>query len=154
MAVTKRLLSVHSSGTFMAKKAAKTRSLAELEQELREKKAELAQLEKEREQLRSRLAEVDGRITELKGKRTTTRVRKKPGKSTKKRPKNKQPLKAYLIDILSKNKKGLSMPDLIEKIKESDYKTTSSNPRSVIYQCIWTQDEFVKDEKTGLYRLK
>lgn len=135
----------------MAKRATKIRSVAEIEAELAERRAELTALEKEREQLRSRLAVVDTQITQLRGKKSTTKVRKKPSR---RRPKNKQPLKAYLIEILSKNKKGLSMKDLIEKIGESDYKTTSANPRSVIYQCIWTQDEFVKDDKTNLYRLK
>ncbi len=136
----------------MAKRATKALSVAELEQQLTEKRKELSDLEKERDQLKSRLTDVDARITQLKGKkRSTTKVRRKPSR---KRPKNKKPLKAYLVDILTKNKKGLDMNGLITAVGESGYKTTSSNPRSVIYQCIWNNDEFVKDEKSGLYRLK
>ena len=133
-------------------KTGKQLSVAQLERLLSTHKARLAELLKQRAKLQATLAGVEKEIGVLAGKDAAPgkKVRRKIGK----RPKNAKSLKVVVTEVLTKNKKGLSLNDLAAKVLATGYKTKSRKFNNVVYQTIFANKEFTHDEKTGNYRLK
>lgn len=127
-----------------------TTSIADLERLLEEKRSQLQELLQKRERLQQDLDELDAQIQDaanVNGPLTSRRRRKS-------RVKNETPLRPLVLEILGKNKKGLSLADLAEKVTATGYKSASRNFQNVLYQCVYNSSQIVRDDATGLYRLQ
>ena len=134
-------------------------SLAELESLLKEQKGRLDDLKKKQSSLQKELDEVTQEISALEGKGKGRRGRpagstNKKKKVRRRRAKNAKPLKAYVTDVLSSSKKGMSLDEVKTAVTEAGYKSKSKNFKSVIYQCLYHTKDFVHDKKKGTYTLK
>ena len=136
-------------------------SLAELESLLKEQKSRLDSLKKKQAQLEKELGGVNSEIAALEGKSSKRGKRGRPSGSTSKkktvrrrRAKNAKPLKEYVNDVLSANKKGLTLQQVMDKVQAAGYKSKSKNFKNVLYQCLYHTEEFVLDPKKGTYTLK
>lgn len=125
-------------------------SLADLQRMLSSRKTELDSLKRQRVKAEKDLAAIDSRIAVLEGRKKGRggRVRRM------KRPRNKISLHKTVLEILGKNKDGLQLDDLKQKILASGYKTTSQNFRNVIYQTSYHSKQIMQDKKTRKYKLK
>ena len=121
-------------------------SVAELEQVLKSQ-VRAIELAKRREELQKELDEVERQIFEVMGDHRVVRRRRR-------RLKNEKSLRSHVLELLAKNKKGCSMADLMSKIEESGYKSSSSNFRNVLYQCIYNTEGVLFDQATGCYKMK
>lgn len=120
-------------------------TVAELERMLNARKTALRDLLKRRAKVQKELDKVDAEIQILTG--TTARRRGA-------RTKNKRSLRETVLELLKKNKKGYSLAELSRIILDSGYKTTSTNFRNVLYQCLYNTPGVYHDESTGTYRFK
>jgi IS30 family transposase len=120
-------------------------TVAELERMLNARKTALRDLLKRRAKVQKELDKVDAEIQILTG---TTVRRRGP------RTKNKRSLRETVLELLKKNKKGYSLAELSRIILDSGYKTTSTNFRNVLYQCLYNTPGVYHDESTGTYRFK
>ena len=137
---------------FIMARAAGDLTVAELERLLDSKKSRLGTLTKKRDKLQKELVQVEKQIAELRGRTVATigsKARNKPAK----RPDNVKPLSAFVIDILSKNKKGLTLKGLSEEVLASGYKTNSTNFRNVLYQCLYNSKRVRHDDQSQTYKL-
>src|SRR5688500_3669097 len=100
-------------------------TVAQLEQALHKRKAKLELLLARRTKLQRSLEKVQGQILVLAGRGASEDgdVRRR----RRRRPKNEKSLKAYVLDVLGRNKKGLSISELDQKVQEAGYKTRSKN---------------------------
>ena len=128
---------------------AKDFSVSQLEKLLYSRKSELDRLVRKREQLQRQLDQVQSRITSVQGNSTGSTVRFR----TRRRPKNEKSLHTVVTEILTRNKKGLALTPLAEKVLESGYRTNSKDFKNVLYQCLYNSKAFTHDDQTGLYRL-
>ncbi|REJ85683.1 MAG: hypothetical protein DWQ34_28490 [Planctomycetota bacterium] len=123
-------------------------TVAQLEKALEKKRDRLATLVKRRETLLNDLSKVEQQIQDVGGRDPSlTPVRRK-------RPKNKKSLRAYVVEILSRSKKGLTIGELHDRVTQTDYKSRSTNFKNVLYQTLYNTDEIVHDKQTGRYTLK
>ena len=132
-------------------KSASDLSVAELERILSSRKSRLDSLTKKKTKLQKDLTRVEKEITQLVGRQSAAAAGGR--RKVLKRPKNAKPLSQFVTEILSKNKKGLTLAGLAEKVLESGYKTNSSNFNNVLYQCLYNSESFFHDEESGCYRL-
>lgn len=123
-------------------------SIAELERLLDSKKNNLVDLAKRREDLVEQIAELDRQIQQM------ADLRGIASRSRRKRVVNASPLRAVILDVLRKNKKGFKLADLAAKITETGYRSQSANFTNVVYQTLHKVSEIKLDEKTGCYRIK
>lgn len=125
-------------------------TLAQLERALEKKRTRLEDLQSRRESLQQQLARVEGQIAGIAGRGAG------PGgvRKRRKRPRNAQSLRSYVEDVLSRNKKGLTLAELHSKIEETGYKSKARNFRNVLYQCLYNSDNVQLDKSTGRYGLK
>lgn len=125
-------------------------SVADLERILEERKTQLQDLAKRRDAAQKELDQIDAEIQGLVGVGGTIgKYRRR-----RRRVKNEQSLRAVVLEILGKNKKGYTLADLAGKVTESGYRSTSRNFRNVLYQCLYNTEGIVHDESTGCYRLE
>jgi hypothetical protein len=122
-------------------------SVAELEQILEDRKTKAIELGKRREQLQKELDEIDQQILEVMGDHRVVRRRRR-------RLKNEKSLRSHVLELLGKSKKGFSMADLTTKILAAGYKSSSSNFRNVLYQCLYNTEGVTFDQATGCYKMK
>lgn len=126
-------------------------TVAQLERALEKKRSRLEMLTTKREHLQRLLARTEAQITSLAGRAAadggTVRRRRK-------RPKNTQSLRACVLDLLSRSKKGLTIAELHDRVQAAGYKSKSRNFRNVLYQCLYNADEVSQDKETGKYMLK
>lgn len=127
-------------------KGSSSLSLADLERLIHERRTQIESKLKQREQLASEIVELDEQMHRF---LTTGQFTKRSGP----RLKNESPLRTVLLDVLTRNKKGLSLRDIAEKVKDSGYKTRSRNFENVVYQCLYNTDGIVHDDATGLYKM-
>lgn len=144
-------------GVTMAKTS--NMSLAELESMLKEQKSRLDNLKKKQNALQKDLDSVNQEIAVLEGKGARRgRPSGSTGGSTKRvrrrRAKNAKPLKAYVIDVLNSNKKGLTLQQVSDKVQAAGYKSKSKSFKNVLYQCLYHNKEFMHDSEAGIYKLK
>jgi hypothetical protein len=128
-------------------------SVAQLEKLLNQSKDRLGKLLKKRKQLASQLAKVDKQIERLTGHAANGEAPKRGGKRGK-RPKNAKNLPATIREVLSRTKSGYSLSALADKVKASGYKSHAANFKNVIYQTLYKEKDFVRDETSGTYKLK
>ena len=127
-------------------------SVADLERMLSTRKTQLDSLRRKRERLLKELETTERQINELEGRRHggTTAVMRERFRN---RPRNEKSLRAHVFDILSENKKGLTLKDLADEILKAGYKTNSTNFKNVLYQCVYNSDRVTHDAKSGMYKL-
>ena len=126
---------------------AKDYSVSQLEKLLYSRKSELDKLVRKRDQLRRQLDQVQSRIASVQGNSSGSTTR------TRRRPKNEKSLHTVVTEMLTRNKKGLALTPLAEKVLESGYRTNSKDFKNVLYQCLYNSKTFTHDDQTGLYRL-
>ena len=125
-------------------------SVADLERILDERKSQLQELAKRRDAAQKELDKIDAEIQEIVGEGGTIgRLRRR-----RRRVKNDRSLRAVVLEILGKNKKGFTLADLAGKVTETGYKSSSKNFRNVLYQCLYNTEGIVHDEASGCYRLE
>lgn len=124
-------------------------SVAELEKILDERKAQLMTLGKRREGLQAELEKVNDEILALMGEggKMPRRTRRR------RRPENEKSLRAVVLDILGKNKKGFTLSDLAAKVEATGYKSNSRNFKNVLYQCVYNTPGIGHVAETGCYAL-
>lgn len=129
----------------------KEMTVAQLERALENKRSRLTELTAKREKLQKQLAKTDSEIASLAGRGAAegTGVRRR-----RRRPKNAKSLRAYVLEILGRSKKGLTIAELDDKVQATGYKSKSRNFRNVLYQCLYNSDEIGQDKETGRYVLK
>lgn len=139
--------------------SATTMSVAQLAELLSEQKGRLGELKKRRTALERELGSVVAEIEVLEGAGTGRgRGRKASAGGVKtvrrRRSKNAKSLKTVVTEVLGANKKGLSLQEVHDSVLGSGYKTKSKNFKNVLYQCLYHTDDFMRDEKAGVYKLK
>lgn len=124
-------------------------TIAQLEKMLNAKRTRLESLRKQKETLEKDLAKVEQKIVDIggviPGGRKASRGR---------RGNNPKSVKQMIIEILSKDKKGLSLEDLAAQLVANGYKTTSANFKATVYQTIYNnQKHFTFDPEFRVYKL-
>jgi hypothetical protein len=127
-------------------------SVVKLEQILERKRLQLERLTRQRISLQRKLEKVEREIVQIGGDNgTTLRVRRK----IRRRPKNTKPLAEVVVDILKKQKAGLSLAQLAEKIQQSGYRSHSADFKNVVYQCLYNNRKtIVHDDQAGVYKMR
>ncbi len=131
-------------------KATNDLTVTDLERILNARRSALRNLNKRRAKIQKELAKVDAEIHELTGGVGGSGGGKRRGR----RSKNKQSLRVTVLELLKKNKKGYALADLSRVILDSGYKTSSTNFRNVLYQCLYNTNGISHDEASGTYRYK
>lgn len=135
-------------------------SLAQLESMLEEQKNRLDNLKQKQKDLEADLQNVNQEIAMIEGNGGGRRGRPPGSKSgstrsvRRRRAKNAKPLKAYVIDVLNANKKGLTLQEISDKVQEAGYKSKSKSFKNVLYQCLYHNREFMHDSDAGIYKLR
>ena len=126
-------------------------TVAQLEKALESKRSKLHELTAKREKLQRMLAKTESQIASLAGRAAVegTGVRRR-----RRRAKNAKSLRAYVLEILGRSKKGLTIAELDDRVQATGYKSKSRNFRNVLYQCLYNSDEIGQDKATGKYVLK
>lgn len=129
----------------------KEMTVAQLERALENKRSRLSELTTKREKLQKQLAKTESEIASLAGRGVAegTGVRRR-----RRRPKNAKSLRAYVLEILGRSKKGLTIAELDDRVQATGYKSKSRNFRNVLYQCLYNSEEIGQDKETGRYVLK
>lgn len=123
-------------------------SVAELQSLLNEQRKRLDELKKKQSALQKELDAVNQEIASIEGgEGGARRVRRRRGR-------NQKPLRAYVQEVLTANKKGLALQEISEAVQANGYKTSSKNFKNVLYQCLYHNEEFIHDDKTGTYKIK
>lgn len=125
-------------------------SVAELEKILLSRKQELDDLLRRRAQLQAQLAEVDQEIAQMQGQRAGGAY----SASARGKLVNEKSLREYVLEILGRSKRGMSLADLSANVLAAGYRTESSNFRNVLYQCLYNTKDVYHDDSTGTYRLR
>jgi hypothetical protein len=128
-------------------------SVVQLRRLLEHRSAELSRLEKTRIKLRKKLASVEGKIAAVGGSDSGAKAGTARRKG-RKRHKNEKSLKVLVVEILSQNKRGLSLKQLTDKVLSTGYKTSSANFSNTVYQAVYNSEGVSFDEASGLYRAK
>jgi len=126
-------------------------TMADLERMLHARQQHLDDLYRKRDKLEQQLEAVNAEIEALVGgRRGAGEKRSRHGPRTQ----NARALRDYVLDILARYKKGLSLTELSEKVVEAGYRSNAQNFRNVLYQCVYNTKGIYHDESTGTYRLK
>jgi hypothetical protein len=135
-------------------KSANELSVAELERLLSGKRSQLDNLLRRREQLSQELSTVEEKINSVEGRKSEgTAVVRRTAKRRSLRPKNDRSLKEVVVELLTENRKGLSLDELSRKVLETGYKTSSTKFKNTLYQCLYNAENIALDKKNGLYHL-
>ena len=117
-------------------------SVSELHQLLQKQQRRVGTLQKRREKMLEDVKAIDQEIAHLTG-----------GETSNVRFRNEQSLEKVIIDVLSKNKKGLGLAELAAAVEKTGYQSASSNFKNVVYQNVYKSELITKDEKSGKYVL-
>lgn len=126
-------------------------SVADLEKILDERKAALQDLGQRRDVAQKALDDIDKQIQELMGDDRSLGMGRR---RRRRRPKNEQSLRTVVLEVLKKNKAGLTLAMLADAVVETGYKSNSRNFRNVLYQCLYNTEAIIHDAPTGCYKLK
>ena len=140
-------------------------SIAQLEELLINRKTALMELQERREQLQSELTDVEAQIAAaegsagpivVRGRRASkfTKLKDRKARKAVQRAKNEKSLRATVRELLENNKKGYSLSDLEQAVRDSGYKTNSVKFSNTLYQCLYNNKEFQLDKKSGTYKLQ
>lgn len=125
-------------------KASGEMSLAELEQLMNAKRSQIDTLLRKKERIQEQMDEIDRQIADISGG-----LGGYGGIGS--RPRNAKSLHATVIELLKKNKKGMSLSELAEGVMATGYKSTSKNFKNVLYQCLYNASDITHDDETGKY---
>jgi len=125
-------------------------SVADIERILDERKAKLQELAVRRDQAQKEVDKLDAELQSLVGAGAVFGRNGRP----RRRRRNETSLRTVVLEILGKNKKGLPLAELSEKVAETGYKSGSKNFRNVLYQCVYNTQSIVRDDASGCYKLK
>jgi hypothetical protein len=132
-------------------------SVAELEKLLSGKKSQLEILLRRRAHLAAELSDIEQKISSVEGRRSNGSVPARRAGAGKRRrmlrPKNDRSLKEVVVELLTENRKGLGLDELSKKVLETGYKTSSTNFKNTLYQCLYNAENIALDKKNGLYHL-
>lgn len=126
-------------------------SVAELERILLSRKQQLEELQQRKATLLAELGRIDEEIAKMQGARQTLNVSVATRGN---KPVNVKSLREYVLEILGRSRRGMSLSDLSEKVLAAGYRTESNNFRNVLYQCLYNTKDVYHDDSTGTYRLK
>lgn len=70
-----------------------------------------------------------------------------------KRVVNEMSLKAHVLSVLKKRKKGGTLDELKDLILAAGYKSNSANFKGVLYQCLYNTPGIAHDSESGKYTL-
>ncbi len=126
-------------------------SVAELERILLSRKQQLEELQQRKAILLAELGRVDEEIASMQGARRT--LTDSVSVRTNK-PINSKSLREYVLEILGRSRRGMSLSDLSAKVLAAGYRTESHNFRNVLYQCLYNTKDIYHDDATGTYRLR
>lgn len=144
-------------------------SIAELEKLINSRKSELTSLYARRDQVTKQLDAINAEIATAEGnagiaargrpgylsRSTTATVAKRKAPSAAiTRAQNEKSLKAYVIDVLTSNRRGLTLAEVQDAVLAAGYVTNSANFKNTLYQCLYhNEDLFVLDKKSKTYKL-
>jgi len=133
----------------MAKRKSSNLSVAQLEKLLAKAKNKVlvTALNRKKASLQAELSSVDKELQSLKEGKAPRRRRGK-------RPKNTQSLATVVTEILGNTAKGLSLDDLVAKVRDSGYKTKAKSFSNVVYQCVYNTKGIYRDKKNRTYRMQ
>ena len=132
-------------------------TVEELEQIIEDRRSNLGPLMEQREKLAAELDELDAKIASLKGGKTSkgSKVAKKRKPTRRGRRAGQPSLKSLVLEMLEKNKKGLKLDDIVERVLATGYKTGAANFKANVYQAMYNlKDEVDYDSEGKVYRLK
>ena len=121
-------------------------TVSQLEKVLLAKKSKLEDLVVKRDKLRSELNSLDQQILGLAGEEEpgeeAPRRRGRPKGSKNKgrrgpRVRGQKSLKVWVQEELQKNKKGLTLDELIAAVEAAGYKSKADKFKNVMYQCLF-----------------
>ncbi len=134
-------------------------TVSQLEKVLLAKKSKLEDLVGKRDKLRLELNSLDQQIRGLAGTEEPSeeapRRRGRPKGSLNKkgrrgpRVKGQKSLRKWIIEELEKNKKGMTLDDLITAVQSAGYRSKAVKFQNVVYQCLY--HHFKRDEESGLW---
>ena len=99
-------------------------SLAQLERALARKKARLAALIRRRARLQSQLQRVTRQVQDIAGRGTDAGV---VVRERRRRRRNSPSLREVVLSLLARNRAGLAIGELEERVRASGYKSRSTN---------------------------
>ncbi|MFN0197945.1 MAG: hypothetical protein ACKVT0_14465 [Planctomycetaceae bacterium] len=124
----------------------------DLERLLAKKKTSLVKLERERDRLAAKLHGIQRQIEKLNGSKNVSLAL--PAARRGLRTRNSKSLHTHVIELVTENKKGLTLGELHEKILGRGYKSTSTNFKNVLYQCLYHSPKIILNQETHRYGLK
>lgn len=139
-------------------------SIAQLEALINSRKSKLSSLYERRDQLAKQLHALDAEIAAAEGNSGPGRGRpahfgralasgKRRGGPVQ-RAQNDKSLKTYVEEVLTANKKGLTIGEIQAAVLKSGYTTNSANFKNTLYQCLYHNTKaFTLDKKTKNYKL-
>lgn len=142
-------------------------SIAALEKLINSRKSELTSLYTRRDQLVKQLDALNAEIATAEGNagmagrgrpssfaRSPLAAKRNAPSAAITRAQNVKSLKAYVTDVLTANKRGLTLSEIQEAVLKFGYTTNSTNFKNTLYQCLYhNEDLFVLDKKTKAYKL-
>ena len=135
----------------------KTKTISELQKELKAKQAQVERLQSRRNALEAQLAATDLQIAALIGASGPAKAKKKKAPKKKaakktKRGKNKQGLADVLAQVLE-GKEGVKIPDAMALVLAAGYKTKSKQFQHIVNKTLLKDKRFKKVAR-GKYALK
>jgi hypothetical protein len=142
-------------------------SIAELEKLISSRKSVLTGLYSRRDQIAKQMDAINAEIAAAEGSagagnrgrpatfaRSTTAVKRKAPSAAVTRSENEKSLKAYVIDVLTASRRGLSLSEIQEAVLKVGYITHSANFKNTLYQCLYhNEDLFILDKQSKCYKL-
>ena len=121
----------------------KTKSIPEIQKELKTKRRHLSKLRAERRKLQTRLASIDRKIESISGFRVA------PASKPKRR--RGKPLADYIVKVLARARKPMRTKDIAAAVKKSGYKSNSKDFYNIVATTL--RDERFKRVERGQYTL-
>jgi hypothetical protein len=78
----------------------------------------------------------------------------KPKKMSNGRIKNSKPIHVYMKEILEKAMGPISIDQIVEKLNEAGFKTSSSDKKKMVSAAVYNHKDLFSSPKKGLYILK
>lgn len=142
-------------------------SIAELEKLINSRKSVLTGLYNRRDQLAKQMDAINAEIAAAEGSagvasrgrpgyfaRPASAAPRKAPSAAVTRAQNDKSLKAYVVDVLTTNRRGLTLNEIQEAVLKVGYITNSANFKNTLYQCLYhNEDLFVLDKQTKCYKL-
>jgi hypothetical protein len=117
-------------------------SISDIESILAQRRGELTKLRKHRAEIARELAQLDHKIESLGG-----------GRSRGGRARNEKSLTTILEDVLQKSGKPMQVGDIVEKVQDAGYRSSSANFRGIVNQTL-IKDKRFSSAGRGMYQLK